>query len=167
MPAIIAPIAASHAESYRACLDAVAREGRYLAQLEALPIERIRQFVADSVAGDAVQFVALDGERVVGWADIFAAWQPAIAHCGSLGMGVHADYRGQGLGERLLSACVAKARVKGITRIELETRVDNERAIRLYEKLGFVHEARRKNAMRFDGAYHDAFQMRLLLDDHS
>jgi ribosomal protein S18 acetylase RimI-like enzyme len=164
MPVTIAPIEASHADSYRACLDTVARERRYLAQLEALPIERVRQFVADSVASDAVQFVALDGDRVVGWADIFRAWPPALAHCGSLGMGVHPDFRGQGLGQRLLSACIAKARQQGITRIELETRVDNERAVRLYEKLGFVHEARRKNAMRFDGVYHDAFQMRLLLD---
>jgi putative acetyltransferase len=163
MSIAIAPIALRDAESYRACLDVVAREGKYLAQLEALPIERIRTFVGESVATDAVQFVALDGERVVGWADIFPAWQPALAHCGSLGMGVHPDYRGQGIGERLLSACIAKARAKGITRIELETRIDNSRAIGLYEKLGFAHEARRKNAMRFDGVYHDALQMVLIL----
>lgn len=58
--------------------------------------------------------------------------------------------------------CTA-SRAKGITRVELETRVDNARAIGLYEKLGFVHEARKKNAMRFEGVYHDALQMCLLL----
>ena len=163
MSIAIVPIALQHADSYRACLDTVAREKRYLAQVEALPIERIRAFVQESVAADAVQFVALDGERVVGWADIFAAWQPVLAHCGRLGMGVHPDYRGQGHGERLLSACIAKARAKGITRVELETRIDNARAIRLYEKLGFGHEARKENAMRFDGAYFDALQMCLIL----
>jgi ribosomal protein S18 acetylase RimI-like enzyme len=163
MSVAIAPIALQHADSYRTCLDVVAREQMYLAQLEALPIERIRAFVQDSVAADAAQFVALDGDRVVGWADIFPAWPPVLAHCGSLGMGVHPDYRGQGIGERLLSACIAKARAKGITRIELETRIDNSRAIGLYEKLGFAHEARRKNAMRFDGVYHDALQMVLIL----
>jgi ribosomal protein S18 acetylase RimI-like enzyme len=159
---VIAPIALDNAESYRACLEVVAREGRYLAQLEALPMERIREFVRDSVQADAVQFVALDGARVVGWADIFTPWQPVLAHCGSLGMGVLPLFRGKGIGEGLLAACIAKARTKGITRIELETRVDNERAIRLYEKLGFVVEARKKNAMRFDGVYYDAFQMCLI-----
>ena len=163
MSIAIVPIALHHAGSYRACLDLVAREGRYLAQIEALPIERIMEFLGQNVTSDAVQFVALDGEWVVGWADIFAAWQPALSHCGRLGMGVHPDYRGQGIGERLLAACIAKARAKGITRIELETRIDNARAIRLYEKLGFVHEACKKNAMRFDGAYYDAFQMCLIL----
>lgn len=80
-------------------------------------------------------------------------------------MGVHPAYRGQGIGARLLAACIAKARTRGITRIELEARIDNQRAIGLYRKLGFVHEARKKNAMRFDGVYYDAVQMCLVLDD--
>lgn len=161
---LIAPIAPGHAASYRACLDVVARERKYLAQAEALPIERIEEFVRSSVAADAAQFVALDGERVVGWADIFPAWAHAVAHCGQLGMGVHPDYRGQGIGERLLAACIAKARTRGITRIELEARSDNQPAIGLYRKLGFVDEARKRNAMRFDGVYYDAVQMSLVFD---
>jgi len=153
------------AASYRECLDVVARERRYLAQVEALPLERIQAFVSASVADDAIQFFALDGERVVGWADIFPAWAHAISHCGSLGMGVHPDYRGRGLGTQLLAACIEKAWRKGLTRIELEARADNHRAIALYEKLGFRHEALKSRAMRFDGVYYDAVQMRLLLGE--
>jgi RimJ/RimL family protein N-acetyltransferase len=48
-------------------------------------------------------------------------------------------------------------------RRELEARADNERAIRLYERVGFAHEATKRNAMRFDGVYYDAVQMSLLL----
>ena len=77
-------------------------------------------------------------------------------------MGVLPDYRRRGLGEALLRACIAKAKVKGITRVELEARADNVAAIRLYEKLGFVHEALKRNAMRFDGVYFDSVQMSLL-----
>ena len=151
-----------YAASYRACLDLVAREKKYLAQIEALPLERIEGFVMDSVANDAIQFFALDQEEVVGWADIFPAWAHAVAHCGSLGMGVHPGYRGQGLGSRLLAACIEKAWAKELTRIELEARADNEPAIALYEKFGFKHEALKVQAMRFDGTYFDAVQMRLL-----
>ena len=150
------------AASYRACLDVVAREKRYLAQIEALPLERIQGFVRDSVAMDAIQFFALDEEKVVGWADILPLWAHAVCHCGSLGMGVHPNYRGQGLGSRLLSACIQKAWAKGLTRIELESRADNAHAIALYEKFGFKHEALKAKAMRFDGTYFDAVQMRLL-----
>jgi putative acetyltransferase len=106
-----------------------------------------------------VQFVALEGERVVGWADVFPSWAYAIAHCGRLGMGVHPQFRRLGIGRRLLAACMKKAPAKGITRIELEVRADNTGAIKLYEHLGFVHEAHKRNAMRFEGVYFDALQM--------
>ncbi len=155
----IVPISEDLAANFRECLDAVAREKRYLAQIEALPLEKIEGFVKESVAIDAVQFVALDGQRVVGWADIFPAWAHAVAHTGSLGMGVLPGYRGLGIGRRLLQACINKATGKGITRIELEARADNERAIRLYESMGFKHEALKRRAMRFDGVYYDAVQM--------
>ena len=151
-----------HAASYRACLDTVAREKKYLAQIEALPLEKIQGFVKTSVAEDAIQFFALDGGEVVGWADIFPAWAHATSHCGSLGMGVHPRYRRQGLGRRLLAACIDKAWAKGLTRIELEARADNTAAIALYKKFGFEQEALKSHAMRFDGVYFDAVQMRLL-----
>jgi ribosomal protein S18 acetylase RimI-like enzyme len=160
----VVPIALEHAAGFHACLDAVAREKRYLAQVQAPPLERIEGFVRESVSNDAVQFVALDGQRVIGWADIFPAWAEAVKHCGTLGMGVHADHRGRGLGERLLRACLAKAPSKGMTRVTLEVRADNQSAIRLYERVGFAHEARTRHALRFDGVYYDAVQMSLLLD---
>jgi putative acetyltransferase len=158
----ILPIAEEHAASLRECLDTVAREKRYLAQIEALPLEKIQGFVKESVEADAVQFVAVDAGLVVGWADIFPAWAHAVAHTGSLGMGVLPGYRGQGIGRHLLQACINKARIKGITRIELEARADNARAIKLYESLGFQHEALKRCAMRFDGVYYNAVVMSLL-----
>lgn len=158
----IVQIRTEHGPSFHACLDAVCREKRYLAQLQALPLERVQGFVNDSVASDAAQFVVLDGERVVGWADIFPGWTHGLSHCGRLGMGLLPDYRGQGLGERLLRTCIAKAWAKGLTRIELEARADNARAIRLYERVGFVHEAVRVRGLRIEGVYFDAVQMRLL-----
>ena len=55
-----------------------------------------------------------------------------------------------------------KAWRKGLTRIELEARSDNEAAIRLYEGQGFVHEALMRQVMRFDGVYFDAVLMSLV-----
>lgn len=161
----IAPISLSHVHGFHACLDTVAREKMYLAQIGALPLERIENFVRDNVANDAVQFVALDGDRVIAWADISQAWASAVSHCGSLGMGVLPGYRGRGIGHQLLDACIAKAWEKGLTRIELEARADNDRAIKLYEKFGFTHEARKRNAMRFDGLYYDTVLMSLVREN--
>lgn len=161
-PFDVVAIGNEHAQGFHACLDVVAREKRYLAQVQAMPLERIEAFVREGVVNDAVQFVALDGQRVVGWADIFAAWQPTVSHVGSLGMGVHPDYRGRGIGRRLLARCIDKAWSKGMTRIDLEVRADNVAAIALYERMGFTHEARRARGMRFDGVYFDSLAMTLL-----
>lgn len=158
-PVRIAPIALAHAEGFHACLDSVAREGRYLAQWHALPLERMQGFVKDSVENDAVQFVALAGEQVVGWADVFPHWAHALQHVGTLGMGVHADFRGRGLGRGLLAACLEKAERKGILRVELSARADNTRAIRLYEALGFRHEGLKRRALRFPDGFHDCVSM--------
>lgn len=160
----IVPIELSHAESFHACLDAVAREKRFLAQTKAAPLDRVKDFVQSSVSSNAAQFVALEENRIIGWADVFPSWADATAHCGQLGMGVLAEYRGQGVGRRLIDACIAKAWQSGITRIELEVRTDNERAIQLYERVGFAKESTKRRAMRFEGVYHDAFLMVLFHD---
>lgn len=167
MSVVVEPIAEHHAESFRACLDTVARERRYIALLEAPPLEAVREFVHANIVHDAIQFVALDGARVVGWADVITPWQPALAHTGTLGIGVLPEYRGQGIGRRLLRAVAAKARAKGITRIELEARDDNERAVRVYERAGFVREGIKRRAMCFDGTYYDTILMSLVLEDYA
>jgi len=64
MPIAIAPIALRHASGFHACLDVVAREKMFLAQIEALPLSRIEAFIQDNVANDAAQFVALERLRV-------------------------------------------------------------------------------------------------------
>ena len=115
MKVTILPIDEAHAASFRKSLDSVASERRYLAMVEAPPLEQVESFVRGNVANDVAQFVALDGQRVVGWADIVPARTYAIAHCGSVGMGVLSGYRGRGIGRRLLESCIAKAWSQGIT----------------------------------------------------
>jgi RimJ/RimL family protein N-acetyltransferase len=82
-------------------------------------------------------------------------------------MGLLPAHRGRGLGRQLLSACLDKAMSNGITRVELEVRADNERAIKLYERMGFSREALKRHGMRFGGEYHDSVQMSLILEDEA
>jgi ribosomal protein S18 acetylase RimI-like enzyme len=163
----ITPIAESDIESFRECLDVVARERKFLAQLEAPPLEQVRAFVTQNISAQVAQVVARDQQRVVGWCDVLPAWPVTLRHSGSLGMGVLPEYRGRGLGQRLLESCIAAAKSKGITRISLEARVDNKQALRLYERVGFQTEGVRRNGMRVDGQYIDTLAMALLLDTSS
>ncbi|MFD1408474.1 GNAT family N-acetyltransferase [Kroppenstedtia eburnea] len=51
-------------------------------------------------------------------------------------------------------------------RIELEVFDYNHRAIRTYEKLGFRREGVRREALFYEGAYHDVIQMGLLAREY-
>ncbi len=161
----ISPIRIQHIKSFRDTLDTVAREKKYLAFLEAPPLEAVRHFILENLRRDITQYVALDGKKVVGWCDIIWPELPGFAHCGRLGMGLLPAYRGQGLGRRLAETCLADAWHKGLTRIELDVYASNQAAIHLYEQLGFVHEGRKNNARFLDGLYDDILLMAIVKPD--
>ncbi len=50
MNARIVPLSEEHVEGFRAVLDSVAREERYLAMFKAPPLDGVRKFVAESRA---------------------------------------------------------------------------------------------------------------------
>ena len=59
----IVPISQDHIESFHRALDFVARERRYLAFLEAPPLEETRAYVLNNIAKGYPQLVVLSGWR--------------------------------------------------------------------------------------------------------
>jgi ribosomal protein S18 acetylase RimI-like enzyme len=55
-----------------------------------------------------------------------------------LAMAVIPNYRGKGIGSKLLTRFLTVAKQNGIQQINLSCRTDNEAAIRLYERHGFT-----------------------------
>jgi len=161
MNVTIAQLAERHFEQLRAVLDAVAREQRYLALFEAPPTQDSFAFYRRLLA-DGQCHVALQDAAVVGWCDIQPAFGHARKHIGILGMGLLPAFRHRGIGTALLSAAVAAAWARGLTRIELTVREDNANAKRLYERLGFRSEGLHKQSMLVAGQYHDCYSMALL-----
>jgi RimJ/RimL family protein N-acetyltransferase len=160
----IVPIAVKHIEGFHAAHDSVARERRYLAFLEAPPIELLREFILRNIHCGHPQFVALADGKVIGWCDVLPKQRAVFQHSGVLGMGIIDGYRGNGVGSALIATTLQAARSFGLQRIELDVRADNERAIKLYEKVGFVVEGRLRRYMYVDGAYYDGLQMGLLYE---
>jgi RimJ/RimL family protein N-acetyltransferase len=52
-----------------------------------------------------------------------------------------------------------------LNRVELEVFEYNERAIHVYEKIGFQHEGRKREALQWEGKFYDALVMSLLASD--
>lgn len=101
----------------------------------------------------------IDG-RVVGNLGLTPEGPDRRRHVGSIGMAVHDDYQGQGVGTALMDAVIELAeRWMGLTRIELTVYADNERAIGLYRKFGFEIEGRASRYALRDGEYMDAYYM--------
>jgi RimJ/RimL family protein N-acetyltransferase len=162
MDIAIVPTRPEHIESFHRALDIVARERKYLALLEALPLAQTREFVMGMIEKGGLQFVALANREVVGWCDIQRHGFPSRAHRGTLGMGIVPAYRGRGVGLRLIQATLARARLDRFVRVELDVHADNARAIALYEKVGFVREGVARDAVLVDGEYRDAIYMALV-----
>jgi ribosomal protein S18 acetylase RimI-like enzyme len=165
MPSVtIGSMSLESVESLRDCVDAVARERKYLGTTAGFTLEATERFVLELQAHDDVQLVALVGERVVGWCDIRRGRLESFAHGGTLGMGVAADYRGQGIGKGLLSAALEAARAKGLERVQLDVFASNAAAIALYRAAGFREEGRRVRGRKLDGVYDDVLLMALLVE---
>ena len=158
----IVPLAERHIEGFHAVLDSVAREGKYLAFVEAPPLEKLRKFVHAQREQTLPQFVALVDGHVVGWCDISSLNRPLFAHAGMLGIGILAEHRGRGIGEALLRAALDSAKARGLTRVELTVRQRNVGAAALYRKLGFEVEGVKKRGVKQGEEYEDLICMALL-----
>lgn len=160
----IVPIAEEHIASFRAAVDAVARERCFLAMLEAPPLKAVTQFVRENIRTKNPQFVAVVNGKVVGWCDVQRKPFAAVHHSGVLGIGVISDYRNRGIGLALIRATLNAARERGFTRIELTVRADNPTAKALYEKSCFAIEGLCRNHMHVDGVYCDSYLMAVVYD---
>jgi ribosomal protein S18 acetylase RimI-like enzyme len=96
-----------------------------------------RALIADPER-DGLQLIARSGGEAVGFATIYWSWATTIASR----IGVMNDLfvapaaRGTGAAEQLIQACVEECRNHGAAELTWQTAADNERAQRLYDRVG-------------------------------
>lgn len=155
------PARESDAAAIRAAVAAVAAEKRYIATVDGFSLEETRAFLKHIVAGNLPQVTALAGDTVIGFCDILPNSAVGFTHVARLGMAVRAEWRRQGIGRQLLSACLAHAKNAGIEKVELEVFSDNLRAITMYESFGFSREGVKVRGRKLDERYQDVVLMAL------
>lgn len=160
----IEPIRIEHIEGYYRVEDIVSRERKHMSNFDAGPISNYYDVVPKQIAKNVPRFVALSNAEVVGWCQIVPSSHAAHRHVGGLDIGILPEYRGQGLGKRLLEATMAAARKLGLTRIDLAVFSGNDPALALYRRCGFQQEGCLRDAVLIDGVYRDIVLMAVI--DH-
>jgi putative acetyltransferase len=129
-------------------------------QLPLQTVERTRRFLADPPEGSYV-LVAVSEGGVVGNLDLRVhPDSPRRRHVGVIGVAVHDDWQGRGIGTSLMEAALDLAdNWLNLERIELNVYADNAAGRALYEKFGFEIEGTHRRYAFREGRYVDAYSM--------
>ncbi len=99
-------------------------------------------------------------KKVVGSVSLSVSQTPRTRHTASLGIMVHKNYQGKGIGTALLEKILDLAdNWLMLVRVELTVFTDNDTAVSLYKTHGFQIEGTKKYAAVRNGKYDDEYLM--------
>jgi ribosomal protein S18 acetylase RimI-like enzyme len=105
-----------------------------------------------------VRVVAEVDGRMVGQCEV-ALGSGRKSHVGTLGISVKRGYRDVGIGQGLMREAERHAARLGLEKIKLEVFATNERAIHVYEKMGYSVVGRVPGEIKHKGEYVDSLYM--------
>jgi RimJ/RimL family protein N-acetyltransferase len=109
-------------------------------------------------------FVADDAGTLAGYLSAAGGIYRRNHHNVHIAIGIRQAYTGQGIGQQLFAALETWARARALHRLELTVMAHNERAIRLYKRMGFIIEGTKRHALFINGTYVDEYYMAKLLE---
>ncbi|MFX1466159.1 MAG: GNAT family N-acetyltransferase [Promethearchaeota archaeon] len=142
--------------SLKKMFNKVVREKRFLPTLE--EIEEIGNEWLDHRYQDFSIVAEIQGE-LVGQIQLERLEDDATQHVCEIGIIVDPDYRGIGVGSKLLEKAIQTAKHLGFEKICLSTFHTNSNAISLYKKFGFQEVGRRKKQFKIADEYIDEILM--------
>lgn len=130
-----------------------------------MPVERERAFLESQRQEEkSIMLAGFVGEELVAIASCDALTaRERVAHRAGLSVTVGRGFWGLGIGRKAMEALIAFAKGAGLEVLQMEVRADNERAVALYEHLGFEKMGLYKKFMKVDGRDFDAWYMNLYL----
>ena len=103
---------------------------------------------------------ATTGGNLVGMCGIATGHWPKTSHSATIwGAYVKPQWRGAGIGRRMIDECLRWAKAHGATVAKLGVITSNEPAIRCYRRCGFTEYGIEPRAINFDGKTHDELLM--------
>ena len=132
-------------------------------ETQARSAEERRPWLAARGAPHPVLVGEADG-RVVGWGSLNSFNpRPAYDHVADFSVYVGRDWRGRGVGHRLLEALIARGRELGYHKLVLAAFPFNAAGVALYRRLGFVEVGVYREQGRLDDKWVDVVVMERML----
>ena len=155
-------IRATEPADYEAIAETMAQPRAYAGTMQ-LPLpsaEMWKRRLAEFPVGDHSLVAIVDGKVVGNIGLMSIAKSRRRAHVASIGMAVHDDYQGKGVGSALMKAALDLAdNWLQFTRVELTVYTDNAAALALYKKFGFEIEGTHRQYAFRNGVYVDSYSM--------
>jgi len=139
----------------------VRTEGRWLITTPGAISETSEAFWIGELirAEESMVLVAEADGEVVGNVLVSVDRGRATEHIGVLSICIAAGWRDVGIGTELVSGAQTWARERGLRKVSLGVFPDNERAIAVYERRGFVREGVRRQQYRSNDEFRDELLM--------
>jgi len=116
-------------------------------------------------AKNKIMILALVKNKVVGCLHFEGGSRIRIQHTGEFGVSVLKDHWDLGIGTAMVRELIQWAKASGVIRkLNLRVRSDNDRAVSVYEKLGFIHEGLITREFFISGQFYDFIHMGLYID---
>lgn len=130
-----------------------------------MTVETEASFLQDCLNAETqLYLIAVIDETVIGALHFATGKRARVKHSGEFGLSVLKAYWGLGIGSLLLDELIAWAKANPIIKkINLRVRTDNERALTLYQKKGFLTEGNLKAEIFDADTYYDLYSMALFV----
>jgi RimJ/RimL family protein N-acetyltransferase len=162
------PARPTDARALASLFAAVRAEGRWLVTPPSAVSQPSEAFYIGEMIRDASSLALVaeaDGE-VVGNVLISVERSVVSDHVGTLSICVAGGWRDVGIGSALVAGALDWSRGNGLAKVALGVFPDNERAIAVYERAGFVREGLRRRQYRTpNGGYRDELLMAWFADE--
>lgn len=130
-----------------------------------LTVEQEKGYIETMRENDnALMVIGVINGEIISIAQVAAPPRKRIAHNGELAISVKKEYWSMGIGTEIMKLLIDFAKKTGVIKnISLGVKSDNEKAIKLYEKMGFEKVGAHKNFFNINGVYYDEILMDLYL----
>lgn len=115
--------------------------------------------------GDRIQYFAFAGATLVANADVhrIKRFRKRCLHVGEVALSVAKNWRGRGIGKKLLELLLAESKRQGFRLLTLDAFSENTTAIEFYQRLGFRVAGEIPGAVWYKDRYIGQVQMYLAL----